>query len=166
VVRMLAVDVDGVLADFDRKVRDILGLPPKEYIAQNSIKDFWRNLARYTDPDTGHGFYRSLPLMEDAMELWSAIEHKKPFLLTGCPMGQWAPPQKHEWAAEHFPAARVVTCMARDKRNYIEGPGHILIDDQMKNAEPWVEAGGDFIFHTSARESIKQLRELRPAWFA
>lgn len=107
-----------------------------------------------------HGsFYRDLPLMADAQILYEAVAHLNPIILTGCPAGQWAEPQKVAWAAHHFPALKMITCRSRDKHLNMD-PGDILIDDYLKYRDLWEQAGGVFIHHTSARESIKQLSEL------
>ena len=39
--------------------------------------------------------------------------------------------------------------------------GNVLIDDRPKNIEAWENAGGIGILHTSAKETINKLKELR-----
>jgi hypothetical protein len=39
-------------------------------------------------------------------------------------------------------------------------PNHILIDDREKSIQPWREAGGIGILHTSAADTISQLQKL------
>ena len=39
--------------------------------------------------------------------------------------------------------------------------GNVLIDDEPKNIEAWEDAGGIGILHTSAKETINKLKELR-----
>ena len=46
-------------------------------------------------------------------------KHLKPTILTGLPLGNWAAPQKVDWAAEHFPGVPIITCMARDKHKHM-----------------------------------------------
>ena len=112
----LYLDCDGVLADFDRGATELLGLPPRAYEKRRGIGAFWRELARHPD------FYGSLPLMPGALELFAAVRHLDPVILTGLPRGNWAASQKVRWAAEHFPGTRIITCMAVDKRNHaVEG---------------------------------------------
>jgi len=93
----LFLDADGVLADFDRGVRELLKLRPKEFIAKHGRGTFWKRLAK------AENFYGSLPEMSDARLLFDAVKHLSPTILTGLPLGNWAAPQKIEWAAEHFP---------------------------------------------------------------
>ena len=150
----LFLDCDGVLADFDAGATAVLGLPPREFEARHGRKEFWRRIAGHPD------YFARLPLMPDARELWAAVEHLHPVILTGVPFGDWAAPQKMRWAAEHFPGARMITTMARAKREHMEAPGDVLVDDTLKYRPLWEEAGGVFVHHRSARESLEALREL------
>jgi 5'(3')-deoxyribonucleotidase len=160
----LFLDCDGVLADFDKLATEILGMNPHDFEARYKAKEFWRQLRHWRSPE-GNGFFRSLPLMVDAMELFEAVRHLNPVILTGCPFGDWAPKQKLEWAEEHFPGTRMITCAAKDKILHM-APEDVLIDDREKHMARWVDAGGTWITHTSAATSLAELRALRPHWFA
>ena len=149
----LYLDCDGVLADFDRAATELLGMPPRAFEKRRGIGAFWRELARHPD------FYGTLPLMPDAMRLFEAVRHLDPVILTGLPRGKWAAPQKVRWAAEHFPGTRILTVMAVDKRNHAQ-EGDILVDDQLKHAHLWEEAGGIFVHHQNAENTIARLAEL------
>jgi len=154
--RQLYLDCDGVLADFDAGARRLLGLDAKAYVDRFGMGKFWAKLAK--DPD----FYGTLPLMPDAMELFEAVRHLDPIILTGLPRGQWAAPQKVRWAAQHFPGTKILTVMAVDKRNHCTA-GDVLVDDTLKHRHLWEEAGGVFIHHTSARESLAELARHFPS---
>jgi len=82
-----------------------------------------------------------------------------PIILTGCPIGGWAEPQKVEWAAEHFPVAEIITCMSRAKYLHVD-QGDVLVDDYRKYQRQREEAGGIFIHHTSARSIIAALKRI------
>lgn len=155
----LFLDCDGVLADFDRAATRILGLPPRQFEKRHGPAAFWKRLARAPD------FYGSLPLMPDAMELFDAVRHLDPIILTGCPRGGWAEAQKERWAAEHFPGTRIITCMAVNKRSHCR-PDDILVDDMLKYQHLWEEAGGTFVHHRNARETIRELDRLLPGGLA
>ena len=153
--RQLYLDCDGVLADFDKGATAVLGLPPRAFEKRHGLGRFWQKLA--TAPD----FYFGLPLMDDAMELFEAVRHLDPVILTGLPRGNWAADQKERWAAQYFPGTKIITTMARDKRNNAK-EGDVLVDDQTRHRDRWEEVGGVFIHHTSARSSIEQLAEYFP----
>ena len=151
-MRQLYLDCDGVLADFDKGATAVLGLPPEAYGKRHGLGRLWQQLAQAPD------FYFGLPLMDDAMALFDAVRHLDPVILTGLPRGNWAADQKVRWAAEHFPGTKIITTMARDKRNHAK-EHDVLVDDQDRHRELWEEIGGVFIHHKSARQSIAELRE-------
>jgi len=103
-----------------------------------------------------------LPMMPDAMELFEAVKHLEPTILTGLPLGNWAAPQKVKWAAEHFPGTRIITTMARDKYKHMTGMD-VLVDDRADHRDKWEGAGGTFIHHKNARDSLRQLAEIYPS---
>ena len=151
----LYLDCDGVLADFDSGAEAILGTKPRAYQARHTIGRMWAKLA--TAPD----FYGTLPLMPGAMELFEAVEHLDPIILTGLPRGNWAADQKVRWAADHFPGTRIITCMAVDKRNHCR-TGDVLVDDTLKHRHLWEEAGGIFVHHRTVDETLTELGKLFP----
>ncbi len=148
----LFLDCDGVLADFDLQAEAVLGMPPRAYQDRYGIELFWSKLQHHS------GFYRELPLMADALELFESVAHLNPIILTGCPRGGWAEAQKLAWARQHFPGTKMITCMAREKSRYMK-PGDVLVDDTLKFRHLWEDAGGIFILHRSAQETIAALRE-------
>jgi hypothetical protein len=99
--------------------------------------------------------------MDDAMELFEAVRHLDPIILTGLPRGNWAADQKVRWAAEYFPGTRIITTMARDKRDHAR-EGDVLVDDQVRHRDRWEEVGGIFVHHKNARQSIEELRQYFP----
>ena len=154
-MRQLYLDCDGVLADFDKGATAVLGLSPRAFEQRHGLGKFWQKLAQAPD------FYFGLPLMDDAMELFDAVRHLDPIILTGLPRGNWAADQKVRWAARYFPDTRIITTMARDKRDHAK-EGDVLVDDQTRHRQRWEEVGGVFIHHTSARQSIDELRRYFP----
>lgn len=147
---MLYIDLDGVLADFDKKVKEIFGKSADRI----DVRVFWKTVANHPN------FFGSLDLIPDARFLWGFVKPHQPTILTGLPYGKWAAPQKREWVARVLgPEVPVITCMSKDKANYCE-PGDVLVDDRLKTKAPWEDAGGIFIHHVSAFGSINQLKEL------
>lgn len=153
--RQLFLDCDGVLADFDAGAVALLGMAPKAFQDRHGVGRFWARLARHPD------FYGTLPLMPQAMELFDAVRHLHPIILTGLPMGKWAAPQKVRWAEQHFPGTKIITTLARDKRNHAQ-PGDVLVDDQIKHRHLWEEMGGVFIHHQSVERTLQELRPYFP----
>lgn len=154
-MRQLYLDCDGVLADFDKGATAVLGLPPRAFEKRHGLGRFWQKLAQAPD------FYFGLPLVPDAKELIESVRHLDPIILTGLPRGNWAADQKVRWAAHHFPDTKIITTMARDKRNHAK-EGDVLVDDQERHRHLWEEIGGVFVHHRNAQQTLAELRSYFP----
>ena len=152
----LFLDCDGVLADFDRAATELLGMAPDHFQARHGNREFWKRLAN------AKNFYGSLPKMADADELFEAVKHLKPTILTGLPLGNWAAPQKVRWAAEHFPDVPIITCMARDKHRHMH-EGDVLVDDRETHRAAYEAHGVVFVHHKNAADSLRQLAKIFPS---
>ena len=152
----LFLDADGVLADFDEGAKRLLGMYPREYERKHGRGAFWKRLAN------ANNFYGTLPEMADARRLFDAVKHLKPTILTGLPLGNWAAPQKVEWAAAHFPGVPIITCMARDKHKHMH-PGDVLVDDRENHRKTYEAAGVVFIHHKNAADSLRKLSAIYPS---
>lgn len=143
----LYCDMDGVAADFDR-----------HYNAH-----FGKRRARHTDwadvrsvPD----FFLTIPMMEDFPALWAYIAPYRPIFLTGCPSSV-SPAANHkvQWLHEHLgPEIPVICCRAKLKRLYCR-PGDFLIDDSEEHRPLWEQAGGIWIPHLNAADTIAALKD-------
>jgi hypothetical protein len=152
----LFLDCDGVLADFDEGARRLFAMDAARFEAERGRREFWRRIA------SAPNFYGTLPEMPDARRLFEAVEHLEPTILTGLPIGNWAAPQKVEWAAGHFPGVPIITCMARDKAKHMN-PGDVLVDDRENHRAAYEAAGVVFVHHRSAEDSIAKLAEIFPS---
>lgn len=152
----LFLDLDGVLADFDRAVTALFGRPPSALPPGL----MWGRLAKAPD------FYNTLPWMLDGRELWNWCRPFEPTILTGLPLGKWAEPQKRAWCQRELGNdVTVITCMSKEKHlkaREAVGPDlpMVLVDDRLKLREDWEAAGGIFVHHLDTSTSIAQLREL------
>lgn len=144
------LDLDGVLADFNRGVHNIFSKRPD----QLAPREMWMGLARHSD------FFGTLEMIEDAHELWNYCKPHNPKILTGLPRGGWAEAQKRRWVASMLGGeVDVITCWSREKYKW-SAQGHVLVDDRADLRERWEGRGGVFVLHTSAQESIRQLKLL------
>ena len=147
------VDMDGVLADFDRHHEAIFGVRPDK-VADNVN---WGAVRAHKD------YYLHIPPMADAFVLWDFVARlvKPPIVLTGIPSSvEEAAANKTAWVRKHLgEGVRVICCPSKDKSLHA-APGDILIDDWPKYRDAWLAKGGRWITHTSAERSIDELLEM------
>lgn len=131
-------------------------MSPAEFEARHTRSEFWKRLA-------GAGnFYGELEEMPDARILFDKVSHLSPTILTGLPLGNWAAPQKQQWAEKHFPGVPIITTLARRKHLHMMS-GDVLVDDRENHRRLWDDSGGIFIHHRNAADTIRQLSKIYPS---
>ncbi|MEQ8602119.1 MAG: hypothetical protein RIB45_02280 [Marivibrio sp.] len=174
----LYLDLDGVLADFDAGVA-ALGFPADGRLNKKRAELTPELRAMKTDLydaiERAGTFFLGLPPMEDAEELWRAVQPFEPWILTAPinadrgadhPAVMAIAQQKLAWVRTHldasFPDERFACVDSGAKALYVaRRPGvAILVDDRPTNIAKWHEAGGLGVHHTSAAESIATLTRL------
>jgi hypothetical protein len=156
--RRIFLDLDGVIADFDKHAERALGtdnIYKFEFIW--GPDEFWNRL-NANAPD----FFSHLPILPDAWVLMHAVRDLDPIILTALPRdnGEHVDKQKRAWVKGYLGShVKVITCTTKDKPKYCS-PGDILVDDRAVNKAPWEAAGGVYVIHTSAGETVHQLRQL------
>jgi len=164
---IIYVDMDGVIADFVAGVDALFKSVGKDkydeskYEASRKYRDdMWDTISKY-QKEHGDTFWLNLPVMEDARELWDYVQQYKHEVLTAAGQAQYhAAGQKSKWIAKHFGRVAVHSVATSKEKAKFAAPKHILIDDRQKSIGPWIQAGGIGILHTSAADTIKQLKAL------
>jgi cytidyltransferase-like protein len=146
-------DMDGVLVDFEDGYKRLTG----KDIKGNHVKgdgDFWQPIT-----DAGVKFWAGLKWMPDGKELWSYIKSYNPEILSAPSREESSKIGKHVWIKNNIPGVKLILRSAERKQELAE-PNAILIDDRKDNIEQWINAGGIGILHTSADDTITQLKKL------
>jgi 5'(3')-deoxyribonucleotidase len=147
--------MDGVLADFSAAAREVFGMEPEEFEKIHGQEEFWRLINE--DPH----FFINLQPMKDMRQLYESVKHLNPTILTGIPRNMDAyENQKHMWAEKHFGKEQRIICCRASKKHTFCTPGDILIDDRPRYRKKWEQAGGVWITHRSAEQSLDELRKL------
>ncbi|CAK0854156.1 unnamed protein product, partial [Prorocentrum cordatum] len=163
-------DLDGVLADFNKGCLELFpeGGPIAEKMPTHTVTkltyeeetEMWRRVEAKPD------FFASLPWTSDGPELWRWLDWNivpPPAILTGLPVGragQMASKQKEQWCHQKLGEHVAVFCCGTRNKQKFSGPNCVLVDDRGDLREAWEARGGVFVHHTSAVESIRQLREV------
>lgn len=157
-------DMDSVLADFERGVREICKMDPP---IQNGTPDPERDDEMWKRIKEADHFYDRLELMPGAKELFDAVYNKygdKCEILTGVPKPKrgivTAGEDKINWVRRILSKDIKVNIVLREeKKNYCTGKGCILIDDMEKNILEWKEMGGSGFINVNARNTLERLQK-------
>ena len=152
------VDLDGVMADLDKHVKEITGKSFDELRAAGT------GFTKFVQDQREQGFtvFDDLDKMPDADELWDYVVKYNPTILsaTGFPEEK-AKAEKIRWVYDNLHGFdKILTTISGAQKKKYAAPNHILIDDREKAILPWREAGGIGILHTSAADTIKELQKL------
>ena len=161
-VSKIYFDMDGVLADFDRGVRELCGLdtPDQNDSIPGADDRMWEAIR-----DTDH-FYDRLELMPGAKEMFDAVYAQygdRCEILTGIPKAKrgivTAEEDKRNWMKRILSEkVEVNVCFRAQKIDKCTGADAVLIDDLEKNIREWTEAGGTGILHVSAEKTLAELK--------
>ena len=147
-------DMDGVLVDFERGYYDLTSIPTKQYIKGDS--NFWEPISK-----AGAEFWANLDWMPDGQELWRYIKKYKPNILSAPSQDPSSKIGKEAWLKMNLQNSfKKAYFYNRANKKLFAGPNRILIDDMKQTIDEWNEAGGIGIFHTSAADTINQLKKL------
>jgi beta-phosphoglucomutase-like phosphatase (HAD superfamily) len=145
-IERIFLDMDGVIADFNKKYKEMFGIEPSVAEKHKKFEPFFNE---FIDKQA----FANLELMPDAINLINYLRN------TGIPIEILSStaserrdaqirPQKMKWLKDHhieFPV--ILVPGARLKQQYAT-PNSILIDDTPRNIDEWRSAGGIGILYT------------------
>ena len=148
-------DMDGVLTDFEGRFEKYSdGLPPRDYEKKFGKDKFWELV-----DGEGVAFWVGMPWMSDGERYWDYIKDYDTQLLSSPSRSNTSRLGKRLWVRNNMPGVKLTLAQAYLKKNYA-APNHILIDDRKSNIDEWRAEGGIGILHTSAADTIQQLKKL------
>jgi len=145
--------MDGVLVDFEKGYRELTGTYSKNH---PDNKSFWQPIS-----DAGASFWANLDWMPDGEELWRYIKKYKPNILSAPSQDPSSRVGKEAWVKMHLKNNyNKLYLYSRANKKLFAGENRILIDDMQQTINEWNAAGGIGIHHTSAANTIKELKKL------
>jgi 5'(3')-deoxyribonucleotidase len=149
------LDLDGVFADFDARVKHLTGRHP----SQLERRHLWKMV------NSDKRFFAELELIEGCMVLWEATRDLEPVFLTGAPSSRTFQQQKREWVARIFGPEFVVHVVPKKLKQDFSGPHKVLIDDTPQNIEQWIARGGHGILHNGDHASTVDALQKLVEWY-
>jgi 5'(3')-deoxyribonucleotidase len=146
--RSIYIDMDGVVADFDKFVSNLLGRKIGWGVYDLTAEE-WRKISEIDN------FYYQLELIPESTTLVALCKSFSTrfnvSFLTAIPREQAMPTSRDDktrWLNKYFPGIPInFGPFSRDKQNWCK-PGDILIDDKPENVEQWVAKKGVAVHHT------------------
>ena len=157
------LDLDGVLADFDKQYTKLFGDWPEDVDKRH--KHFYKHWDEFASGDN----FEKLELLPDATILLKAVDTLKvPVeILSSSSGGKYhedVTKQKLIWLKKHNINYKANIVKSGEDKAKFAAPWNILIDDTPLVVEAYRKAGGTAILHKNAHDTIKKLYELYLEW--
>lgn len=158
-IKKIYVDMDGVIANFQKKWIELYGLDPE--MTHKHKKDGKEKFKKFVEDKE----FAVLELMPDAKmlieylndkledipkEILSSTANEKYFDNISQQKNVWLNRNDIDWKPNYVPGKS-------HKYTYAE-KGYVLIDDDKQNIEDWNKAGGTGILHRDALTTIALLK--------
>ncbi len=157
------LDMDGVLADFDKRFRDISGMEPKEFENKYGTKAFWNLI----DEENKIKFWVGIPSMPGAADLVNAVKDYNYELLTSPSAKKQSYLGKILWVRNHvgdvFPSKPRINFKRAKEKHEVKpqlAKTDILIDDREDTIGRWNAAGGTGIVYKNISQVLNDLGKL------
>jgi len=156
------LDMDGVLADFDQRFRDISGMEPREFENKYGTKAFWNLI----DEENKISFWVGIPEMPGAKALVDAVKDYNFELLTSPSAKKQSYLGKILWVRNHkdlFSGKPRINFKKAKEKHLVKpqlAKTDILIDDREDTIGRWNAAGGTGIVYKNISQVLNDLKKL------
>ena len=157
------LDMDGVVANFNKRFKDLSGLLPDQFIEKNGKNAFWDLI------DVKHkvAFWRGIEIMPGAEKLVNFVSQYPYEMLTAPSTKKQSVIGKSLWIKDKvgtlYPSKPKVTYRSAKEKHNVKPEltkFDILIDDKKSTIDRWDAKGGTAIFYQNADQVINDLKKL------
>lgn len=156
-IKKIYIDMDGVLANFEKGVSEAMPMFGKNTAALDNI-DMWKYVNK------NKAFWETLKPLSNCFKLIKLIEEKFPkaskHILTAIPNDEkkfknliFSPSKdgKSKWINKYLPTYKnkIIFCLRKEKQNY-STEGSLLIDDNKTTIKEWNNKGGIGILYSNS----------------
>lgn len=158
--RIVYLDLDGVLCDFDKGFYDITGKIPDE----TPDSELWGDIDSYGKAK----FFSELDWMPGGKELWNFVINNflKVKILSSLGKSDKIDKQTTQgkliWLRHNIPTLQlddIILVDNKHKKRHYSKSADIIIDDTPEVIEEWIRKGGIGIFHETVKNTIAQLKQ-------
>jgi len=148
------IDMDGVIADWEKQFKTYSGLPVDTYIASHGKQNQYQFVKKNSP-----GFYANMDWMDDGKLLYDFLKDL-PIEILSHATDEKAADGKIMWLKNHDIKAKTNLVKHREDKAKFASPTAILIDDRPETIEEFNKAGGIGLLHTNAIDTINKLKYL------
>lgn len=153
---MIYVDMDGVIADFEKRYKEKFKVSPEQTRDNKSFGGFF-------DKFIADKEFATLDMMPDARLLLQFLDtlSEPKEILSSTASEKWHDnimPQKKEWLKNHGIQYKANLVPGKKHKYKFATPDSIIIDDTKSVIDDWNKAGGIGIWHTDAISTITMLK--------
>ena len=157
--RTVYVDMDGVIADFDKGFYDITGMNTDNV----DDSELWAAI-------DAHGkakFFSELPWMAGGKDLWTFVTSNflQVKILSALGKSDKVDKQttqgKTAWLRHNIPSLHqddIILVENKHRKRHYSKPGDIIIDDTPVVIQEWIKKGGIGLLHKTASATIAELK--------
>ena len=157
------LDMDGVVANFNKRFKDLSGLLPDQFIEKNGKNAFWELI----DEKHKVAFWRGIEIMPGAEKLVNFVSQYPYEMLTAPSTKKQSVIGKSLWIRDKvgtlYPSQPKVTYRSAKEKHNVKPEltkFDILIDDKKSTIDRWDAKGGTAIFYQNADQVINDLKKL------
>ena len=157
------LDMDGVVANFDKRFEDLSGLLPNDFVDKYGKNAFWDLI----DEKHKVSFWRGIEIMPGAKKLVDFVSKYPYEMLTAPSVKKQSVIGKGLWITDKvgtlYPSQPKVTYRPAKEKHNVKSKltkFDILIDDKKSTIDSWDAKGGTAIFYQNADQVINDLKKL------